>query len=113
MYVNTSEFLEENRMSGTDFKIGNYNRQQVDWDNGWAILTSPKLFAAKFNLTVSGAYRQVTESDIRQMSHCRLIGRYGFYTREDLETVRSILRYEQLREHASRKKRDSELVHAA
>ncbi|MFC1926216.1 hypothetical protein ACFLWV_00495 [Chloroflexota bacterium] len=37
------------------------------------------------------------------MNKCGLIGRYGYYSPIDLETVRKILRYEQLREKRPKK----------
>ena len=80
-------------------QIGEYRREPVEWADGWAIIAQPDRFADKFNTIVCGAYRQVTENDIKQMVHCGLIGRRGFFTRDDLETVRGILLYEQLRCH--------------
>ena len=80
------------------------------WANGWAVVADPVKFAARFNLTVSGAYRHVTCDDIRQMEQCGLIGRSGFFDRSDLETVRGILQYEQLRQEAARKEIESELA---
>ena len=56
-------------------------------------------FADLFNAKVPGAYRQVTADDIRLLTQCGLVGRYGFYdTRDDLQMVIGILNYEQLRE---------------
>ncbi len=63
--------------------------------------TSPEKFAALFNEKYPGAYRQITAQDIREMTTCCLIGRYSFYGRDDLETVRGILSYEKLCEHHS------------
>ncbi len=97
-------------MNDTKFRIGEYNRREVEWENGWAIMTNPSPFAAKFNATVPGAYRQITGDDIRQMAQCGLIGRCGFFTREDLQTVRGILRYEQLRKHVTEQTRELEFV---
>jgi len=62
------------------------------------IITSPEKFAAKFNLLMPSAYRKVTAQDVKDMTECGLIGRYGHYTRQDLKTVRAILVYEQIRE---------------
>jgi len=67
------------------------------WADGWAVVADTEKFAARFNSTVPGAYRIITVNDIRQMAHCGLIGRHGFFERADLETVRGILRYEWLR----------------
>ena len=47
---------------------------------------------------VPDIYRQVTIEDIRLMTSLSLIKRYKYYSRQDLETVRAILQYEQLRE---------------
>jgi hypothetical protein len=98
-------------MENTKFRIGDYYRKENEWADGWAIMAEPRRFAAKFNSAVPGAYRQVTVDDVKQMAHCGLIGRHGFFTREDLETVRGILRYEQLREQEAERKRELELVH--
>ena len=64
---------------------------------------SPDRFAAEFNAAVPGAYRKIDAQDIRDLTECGLIGRYGFYGRADLETVRAILLYEQLRDERERK----------
>jgi len=55
-------------------------------------ILSPDRFAAEFNAVVPGAYRKVDAEDVRCMTSCGLIGRYGHYYRSDLETVRAILR---------------------
>ena len=67
-------------------------------------ILSPDRFTTWFNSVVPGAYRRVTAQDIRDMTECGLIGRYGCYGRADLETVRAILLYEQMRQN--REKRD-------
>ena len=61
-------------------------------------------FVAWFNKTIPGACRSITTQDVRNMTTCGLIGRYGYYIHLDIETVRAVLQYEQLRE--SRQKRD-------
>jgi len=99
-------------MNETEFKIGEYRRKETEWANGWAIMANPGRFAAKFNTTVPGAYRQVTVDDIRQMAQCGLIGRCGFFDRSDLETVRGLLQYEQFRERATEREMELELVHS-
>jgi hypothetical protein len=86
-------------MKSASNQIWEYSSEPVEWANGWAIVVEPDRFATKFNAIVRGAYRQVTVDDIRQMEHCGLIGRHGFFTRDDLETVRGILLYEQLRRY--------------
>ena len=68
------------------------------------LITSPDKFADLFNAKVPGAYRQVMANDIRLLTQCGLIGRYGYYIQLDIETVRAILQYEQLRQN--RQKRD-------
>ena len=66
--------------------------------------TNPDKFAAWFNLVVPGAYRQITTQDIRDMTECKLLRCYGgYYSRTDLETVRALLQYEQMREKRSAK----------
>jgi hypothetical protein len=59
--------------------------------------TSPNKFAEEFNQIVPGAYRRITTQDVRDMTDCGLIGRYSYYGHVDLENVRAILRYEELR----------------
>ena len=58
----------------------------------------PGRFAALFNSVVLGAYRQVTAQDVRDLTRCGLIGRYGYYGRADIETVRAVLQYEQIKQ---------------
>ena len=87
-----------------------YTKVKDYWVALSEVMSDPVRLAAKFNATVPGACRPVSADDIRYMSHCGLIGRYGFYTREDLETVRGILRYEQLRVHETEMNRGLELV---
>lgn len=48
--------------------------------------------------SAAGAYRQITAADVRLLTECSLIGRYRYYGHIDLQTVRCILRYEELRE---------------
>lgn len=67
------------------------------------LITSPGKFAKYFNSKVPGAYRPITEKDIRLLTECGLIQRHGYYIRSDLETVRAILQYEQLRERITKK----------
>jgi len=59
--------------------------------------TNPDRFAKDFNAVVPGAYRRITPDDVRDMHDCDLIGRYYFYGHNDIETIRAILRYEELR----------------
>jgi hypothetical protein len=54
-------------------------------------------FARLFNAQVPGAYRRIGATDVRVMTDCDLIGESGYYVRQDLETVRRILRYEHRR----------------
>ncbi|MBN2185937.1 MAG: hypothetical protein JW732_00575 [Dehalococcoidia bacterium] len=60
------------------------------------LITSPEKFAVLFNAKMPGAYGQVTADNIREMTTCGLIGRYGYFIHLDIETVRAILQYEQL-----------------
>ena len=61
--------------------------------------TSPNKFAKEFNEVVPGAYRRITTQDVRDMTDCGLIGRYYFYGHDAIETVRAIIRYEELRQN--------------
>jgi len=61
-------------------------------------ILSPDKFVKWFNSVLPGAYRNITAQDIRDMTECGLIRCYGYYSRSDLETIRAILLYEQLRE---------------
>ena len=90
-----------------------YRKMKEDWVSLSEVMADPVRFAAKFNATVPGSYRMVSVDDIRYLSHCGLIGRHGFYTREDVDTVRGILRYEQLREHRLEQEKKLEQVHSA
>ena len=51
-------------------------------------ITSPEAFADLFNIKSPGAYRKVTFDDVCHMTGCKLIDRYRFYGRQDLETIR-------------------------
>lgn len=63
--------------------------------------TSPEAFADYFNAKVPYAYRGITSNDVLLMTECNLICRHGFYGSQDLEVVRGILQYEQMREKRS------------
>jgi len=67
------------------------------------VTTSPERFAIWFNAKVPGAYRQVSADDIRDMTTCGLIGKYSEYITLDIETVRAILQYEQLRQNRQKR----------
>jgi hypothetical protein len=69
-------------------------------------ILTPDRFAIWFNSLIPGAHRSITAQDIRDMTRCGLIGRYGYYGRVDIETVRAVLQYEQLR-HDSDKQTDA------
>ena len=99
-------------MDSNKVPIGEYRPRPAEWADGWAVVADPVRFAARFNAAVRGAYRKVTGDDIRQMAQCGLIGRCGFFDRSDMETVRGILRYEQLREDAAKQKMERDLLHA-
>lgn len=78
------------------------------------LITNPQKFADFFNAKVPGAYRKVSADDIRDMTTCGLIGRYGYYIHLDIETVRAILQYEQLRQNRQKKdeiKDDDGVIH--
>jgi len=68
------------------------------------IVTSPEKFANEVNVKLLGAHRQITIEDVKDMTSCGLIGRYGYYIHLDIETVRAVLQYGQLRQN--RQKRD-------
>jgi hypothetical protein len=68
------------------------------------LIVKPEDFAAWFNKAIPGAYRSITTQDIQDMVTSGSIGHYGYYMQLDIETVRAILQYEQLREN--RKKKD-------
>jgi hypothetical protein len=60
--------------------------------------TRPEQFRTLFNEKVPHDYRNIPAEDIIRMTRCKLICRHGFYIKGDLEIVRGILEYEQLRE---------------
>lgn len=68
------------------------------------LIVKPEDFAEWFTKVVPGAFRSITTQDVRDMTTCGLIGRYGYYMHIEIETVRAILQYEQLR--LDRQKRD-------
>jgi hypothetical protein len=61
-------------------------------------ITSPDRFAEWFNEKIPDACRKITSKDVRLMTECKLMGRYRFYDRQDMETVRAVLQYEQLQQ---------------
>ena len=63
------------------------------------LTTRPDKFATEVNARLPGAYRQITVDDVRDMVACGLIGKFDCFLDLDLETVRAILQYEQLREN--------------
>jgi hypothetical protein len=63
------------------------------------LIIKPEDFAKWFAKAIPGAYRQITADDVRDMTTCGLIGKYGYYIQLDIETVRRILQYEQLRQN--------------
>ena len=65
------------------------------------LITCPKKFAALFNEKYVGANRRVTVEDVICMTSCKLICRHDYYLRDDLEIVRGVLEYEQMREKQS------------
>ncbi|MFC2004814.1 hypothetical protein ACFLUY_01175 [Chloroflexota bacterium] len=62
-------------------------------------ITHPEAFADLFNTKIPDAHRKITSNDVRLMTKGNLIYKYGFYGSQDLELVRGILQYEQLREY--------------
>ena len=68
------------------------------------MLTSPDRFAAVFNMTFPDAYRIITGQDVRDMTECGLIREHGgYYSRADLQRIRAVLQYEQMRQARSAK----------
>ena len=67
------------------------------------IITNAHRFAEFFNTKVPGAYRRITARDILDMKSCGLIGHSNYYGHADLEIIRGILEYEQMREKHSAK----------
>ena len=63
------------------------------------LTTRPDKFATEVNAKLPGAHRQITVDDVRDMVACGLIGKFDCFLDLDLETVRAILQYEQLREN--------------
>jgi len=63
------------------------------------ITSSPEKLAEWFNKKIPDACRKITANDVTLMARCNLIGRYNYFIRQDFETIRGILLYEQLREN--------------
>jgi hypothetical protein len=64
------------------------------------VTSSPEKFAKWFNDKYPGVYRKVVTDDVKDMKDCGLLYRYGYYSgSSDGETIRAVLRYEQLREN--------------
>jgi hypothetical protein len=63
------------------------------------VTSSPEKFAEWFNDKYPGVYCKVVTDDVKDMKNCGLLYRYGYYSgSSDGETIRAVLRYEQLRE---------------
>ena len=60
-------------------------------------------FAEWFAKAIPGAYRSIDVDDVRDMTTCSLIGKYGYYGNLDLEMVRCIFLYERLRQAREKK----------
>ena len=67
------------------------------------LTTRPEKFANEVNAKSLGANRQITVDDVRDMTNCGLIGKYRYYIHSDIETVRAILQYEQLRQNRQKR----------
>lgn len=67
------------------------------------LIVKPEEFAAWFTRVMPGAYRQVSADDIRDMTACGLIGRHDCHIQLDIETIRAILQYEQLRQNRQKR----------
>jgi hypothetical protein len=64
------------------------------------ITSSPNKFSVWFNENYTGAYRQISAEDVKDLTD--LIFRHGYYSGSmDGETIRAVLQYEQLWEHRS------------
>lgn len=73
--------------------------QMVTPNWGWPVITSsPKKLVKWFNKKIPDASRKITADDVTLMTKCNLIGRYNYFIRQDFETIRGILLYEQLRQ---------------
>jgi hypothetical protein len=64
---------------------------------------SPERFAEYFNKRMPGAYRQIGAQDVRDMTECGLVKRYGSYGNTDIQIVIGVLNYEQLLEKRKQK----------
>jgi hypothetical protein len=67
------------------------------------LTTRPDKFAAEVNAKLPGARRQISADDVRDMTSCGLVGKYGYYMQLDIETIRAILQYEKLRENRQKR----------
>ena len=67
------------------------------------LIVKPEEFAKWFAKAIPGAYRQITTDDVRDMTTCELIGKYGYYMPSDVEFVRRLLQYEQLQQNRQRR----------
>ena len=63
------------------------------------LTNNPNKLASEFRQKVPDAYRKIDAEDIRYMTEYGLVGRYGFYLRDDLKTVWGILKCEQRRQN--------------
>ena len=77
------------------------------------LIIKPEDFVAWFAKAIPGAFRSIDVEDVQDMTQCGLIGRYGYYIHLDIETVRAILQYEQLRVNRQKKDeiRDNGVIH--
>ncbi len=64
-------------------------------------INNTEAFIDFFKMKFPDMCRKLTVDNVRLMTECSLIGRYKYYLRQDLEIVRRILHFEELREHRS------------
>ena len=67
------------------------------------LIIKPEDFVTWLAKAIPGAYRSITAQDVCDMTACGLIGKYGYYIHLDIEAVRAILQYEQLRQNRQTK----------
>ena len=62
------------------------------------MIANPTTFADLFNIKVPNTHRKISVLDVCLMTECGLIAKFKYYLRQDIETKRSLLEYERLRE---------------
>ena len=64
------------------------------------LITNPDKFASQLNAVTPGI--NLTTQDVLEMTECDLMGHYRYYCRQNLQVVRAVLKYIDLRQKSKK-----------